>query len=519
MLALVAAGCLLLGEPAAAVDWTYTVRPADNLWNLAAKYCGSSRYWARIAAHNQLATPHDLTPGERIRIPVGWLVKQPATARVAFAQGEVVEIRPDGSTRPATDATIIVIGQALRTGSDGYATIAFADQSELTLGPDSEVVFDLLAAFGDTGMVDTRVRLERGRSESQIRPASGEASGYRIDTPLGVAAVRGTRFRVRSTGALYNETVEGSVAVQVPGQPSAAIDAGFGVVARATPGALVPEALLAAPVIDAATPKAIGEPLRWRATTDARSYLVQAYVRGDRTRPLAQWQVSGTELVPTGLAPGDYAFGVRAVAQSGLEGMEGFARIRLVTAPPVPAPAAPSLRGRSITLRFADDAGAGPYRIEVSPNTEFAEFDTYDATTTEVAIARPRAGRYYWRVARAEAAIASEAMPLAIAPLAPAAVAVSASQRRLQISWEIVPDASAYRVQVAGDPRFASVTFDEVVAERSIEVPATPGAYHVRVQSIAGDIEGEFTEPTKHQILRRANWWIVGGLVALVIAL
>ena len=52
------------------------------------------------------------------------------------------------------------------TGSESYANIQFADGSVMRISPDSEVVFDTLSAYRDTGMVDSRVRISRGSGAS-----------------------------------------------------------------------------------------------------------------------------------------------------------------------------------------------------------------------------------------------------------------------------------------------------------------------------------------------------------------
>ncbi len=54
---------------------------------------------------------------------------------------------------------------------------------------------DSLGSFDASGMVDTSVRLKKGRVENRVAPQKPD-SRYRIITPAAVAAVRGTEFRV-----------------------------------------------------------------------------------------------------------------------------------------------------------------------------------------------------------------------------------------------------------------------------------------------------------------------------------
>ncbi len=89
---------------------------------------------------------------------------------------------------------------------------------------------DRLSAYGDTGMVDSRFRLQRGRVESRVRPLKGPGSRYEISTPAAVTLVRGTDFRVgveSGSGISQSEVVKGEVAVNAAGE-SVKLKAGFG---------------------------------------------------------------------------------------------------------------------------------------------------------------------------------------------------------------------------------------------------------------------------------------------------
>ena len=58
-------------------DWFYTLRPGDDLWQIALRYCGSGNQATAIAAHNGLQNPTQLRAGQRIAIPVAWLAFAP----------------------------------------------------------------------------------------------------------------------------------------------------------------------------------------------------------------------------------------------------------------------------------------------------------------------------------------------------------------------------------------------------------------------------------------------------------
>ncbi|WP_426806028.1 FecR domain-containing protein, partial [Stenotrophomonas sp. SrG] len=86
----------------------------------------------------------------------------------------------------------------LITGADARMTLAFADDSRLQLREHSHLRLDQLSRYGHTGKVDTRLRLEQGRSSNRVTPAKGPASRNNIDAPTATSSVRGTQIRVRA---------------------------------------------------------------------------------------------------------------------------------------------------------------------------------------------------------------------------------------------------------------------------------------------------------------------------------
>ena len=192
---------LLSVFPAFAQDWNYRVRPGDTLWDLGARYLKPSVPWEQLQTHNRVADPYRLPPGTQLRFPVAWLQVQPAPARVLATRGLVqVGDTDQPGLRDVAQGDLLRIGQHLVTGADASVTIAFADDSRLQLRENSRLRLDQLSRYGHTGMVDTRLRLEQGRSSNRVTPAKGPASRYIIDAPTATSSVRGTVFRVSATG-------------------------------------------------------------------------------------------------------------------------------------------------------------------------------------------------------------------------------------------------------------------------------------------------------------------------------
>ena len=365
---------LVLSPAASAADWLYTVRPDDKLWTLAQRFCGTHERWRELAQYNQIADPLRLTPGSQLRFPLKWLIEEPVVVRVVYAHGEVRVVRasPDGAVAGGGEEALLQgndlqIGSKVITGVNSYANVLFADGSTMQIGPESEVVFDALSAYRDTGMVDTRVRIHRGSGASTVEPQEGPASVYRISTPLGVAAVRGTEFRTRAEeDSSFVETVGGSVDY-IASAGTSKVERGYGL--KASPSGISVEALLDAPALN--TPRVFGalETVVWQPLDEAEKYVVQVYSAADRAKVLARSTVSDPEFSLASLQPGMYVFGVRGVAASGVQGYEATQTLDIQNVMPAPKSVRVKQIRRSAHLQVGWDAvdGATSYRIVVTP--------------------------------------------------------------------------------------------------------------------------------------------------------
>jgi|GEM_PF-1874875 len=354
---------------AAAADWLYTVRPGDKLWELSDKYCGKHTLWQDLAKHNELAQPTQLVAGSTLRFPLEWLVEVPAAVNVIYTLGDTRYMSAGSSEEKSlVRGTSLTIGDTLVTGESSYVTIRFADNSVMRIGPESEVVFDTLSAYRDTGMVDSRVRITRGAGASEVRPQNGPGSVYRISTPLGVAAVRGTEFRTRADGdASFVETTGGAVEY-IDSAGSRDVTKGLGL--KSSSDGILVEELLEPPVFNAARPYGGHESLEWAGIAGAANYLVRIYSGPDLSEVLSGASVSSPEFSLASLTPGSYVFGVRGVAASGLQGFEATQTLTIASS--LAAPANLKLRKLrrqpNLNVSWQAVAGAADYRVVATPS-------------------------------------------------------------------------------------------------------------------------------------------------------
>ena len=401
---------LLLPLDSQADDWSYTIRPGDDLWTIARDYCGSAKVAPKIAEHNKIGDVYTLKIGSRISIPTYWLVFAPTTARITALQGTVTHQTTDGS-RSATSNAEINMGDVVITET-GSAQVTFADQSTITIQPGSRVLFNKLTAFGPAGMVDTHLRFTYGNGTSRVQPQN-RGDRFRIETPEGIAAVRGTEFRVgyaQDTSVANAETLEGEIAFI--GFREVDVPQGFGV--AASQGGITKENLLNPPSLTSTAEEIFsGDSVSWQAVLDADHYVVSWSDQASSQTTTKLEKTSEPEL-EVSVDPGRYQFSVRAVSASGIQGYDATQAMIVKEIPPAPAtPKALDItkQGRELTLTWDAVPDVDRYRIEISrlPNIGQSNTHIIETTETKAIYILPQTGKYSVSVAAERSAQVGEA--------------------------------------------------------------------------------------------------------------
>lgn len=196
--------CLL--PSARAADWTYRVRPTDNIWDLSRRYLRPDVSWQQLQLYNKLADPYHLPPGMRLQIPVTWLRVQPAKATVVAVIGSA-SARQGAQARSEGVKAGMSYGMGTQLSTDAGASLIlqFADGSRVLMRGGSALELDRLSAYGSTGMVDTRLRLQRGRVIDKVTDVAA-AAHFAVQTPDSIPGVRGTHASATSDGGAYAVT-------------------------------------------------------------------------------------------------------------------------------------------------------------------------------------------------------------------------------------------------------------------------------------------------------------------------
>jgi len=529
---------LMLFAPAGTVhaqEWIYTVRPGDNLWDFSEEYLTDIRYWKRLQQINDIQRPRNMPPGSKIKVPIAWLKVQPEPARVLQISGtaELVRAGSEQSDALSIDHELRT-GDRIRTAADSNVTLRFADDSELLIQSDSEVIMDTLSSYHRTGMVDTRVRLQQGRVDTRVKPSQGPGSRYHIITPAAVAAVRGTNFRVSTETdqpVSRSEVIEGKV--KVSGDIGAQlVPAGYGVVAEKGKPTAPPKELLPAPEASGMPDVFQRLPLAfaWNGVDGAQGYRFQIADHSQFSTLLADRETTAPSGLWHDLPDGDYFLRLRAVDDDKLEGWNGDYAFSVDARPFPPFLVEPkdniTLRDARPTLSWSEPEDARKYRVQLASDPEFATLlhDDIQGTAARFSPGQPLAvGRYYWRIASIDTS--GEQGPYSdihqfeyrAIPPSPDFKAPEVGKDELVIQWQSAGEQVQYQFQMAEDPEFEQITLDKVIGEPRVAMRRPiPETYYFRARTIDSDgYEGEFGPAQKLTVQPTSFWSLLIPLILL----
>lgn len=483
-------------------DWVYTVRPGDNIWQLSQQYLKNPNQWPEVQKLNNVNNAQAMQPGSRLSIPIAWLKQQPKPAHIISSHGDVTLIK-NGKSHSVTPPTAINSGDALQSGADGSATIEFADGSLLILQPSSEIEMDNLGSFDASGMVDTSIRLKKGRVENRVAPQKPD-SRYRIITPAAVAAVRGTEFRVGGDDGgklMRNEVLGGKIAVTGSGV-TREVPLGYGTIAESGKPPAIPQPLPAAPDLSSLTKRGSQSSISfdWPVVANAVRYRAQLASDEQFTTVLRDELLETTELIWLDLIPADYILRLRAINKNGLEGFDAHHPFTILAPLAAPRPTTPE-DGAALTsakpwIAWSPVSSANAYQLQLATDAQFTT-NLQEIGGIVNSHYRPfddlPVGHYYWRVASISAGITSEFSPprqfaISAAPPASGTVTATLKQRDASFTWAAVEAAAEYQFQLGLFEDFTSLTTDTKTTENSFSIKLlAPGHYHYRVRTINGD--------------------------------
>ena len=414
---------------------TYHARAGDTLISIARQYTERSSNWIALGKLNRIDRDSAIPIGTAILIPAELLGDMPAKATVVAMTGTIAAVAADGTATRLTLGATVVEGMQIQTSGNSFLTLALADQSRISVPSNSRIALTTLRTARYINSPRTQVQLLRGRIESRVAPLATSRGRYEVRTPLSVAGVRGTHFRVGFLGVgsserVATETLEGKVAVATASQAGApdplVLAAGQGNITN--PGVLgAAVALLPAPQLTrtvAGAAQFAADRIALTTVSGARAYHLQIASDAEAINLLAETRSSAAVLTLDGVADGDYFVRLSAIDRFGLEGMVSVVPITLradaSNAPSAAgtlslstAPMVAASDDKSLTLRWKAQ-GSMPMRLQLARDSAFSYLLANRVSSTgEARLARPPFGTYFARVELLDSAGAVRAVSAA----------------------------------------------------------------------------------------------------------
>lgn len=492
-----------LVQTALADDWLYQTYPGDTPSKIGRDYLKSTGDWAKVLKHNKVKSEYVLPVNSRIRIPVELLKVTPAPVVVQHIEGNV-RVKPEGGAfRALAVGDTLVGGETVLTGPSSFAGFRLADGTKLTQQGSSKLSFGRLAAYGKTGMVATELSLDSGRIEAGASKQVGPAGGFKVRTPVAVAGLRGTAFRlnVSEDGQfLRNEVLEGAVGVAAEGQEILVARA-QGTVAEKGKAPEPARPLLPAPTLDGLPERVIDLPLAftwpdmkeakgWRAQVAADAGFQKILLDSRSDKPEAHWD--------TALPDGPYFLRLRAIDAAGLEGLDADHRFTLDARPLPPQQATPAEAERgyqeSVAFAWAAAPEAQGYLLQIAPSPEFAPGKTLERRLGPVPrqVEKLAPGQHYWRIASLDEQGQrhgwSPTRGLRVQPL-PAAPKAEARTDNGQtgFAWATVAGAAAYQLEISRRSDFSGHETKWSGSDTKASATLKPGKYYWRIRALEAD--------------------------------
>lgn len=160
---------------------------------------------------NQLRT--FLVVGVIALFTAGTLNAAPTSGNVTVAVGKVTVTAPDGGAAKELKAgDTVAVGSTVKTGADSRAVIVMTAKSAVRIAADSEVVITEMTESATEPKV--LLDLKSGSLGALLKPGEGANMDFKVKTPSGVAAARGTFFAVViENGKGFAQVKEGKIEI------------------------------------------------------------------------------------------------------------------------------------------------------------------------------------------------------------------------------------------------------------------------------------------------------------------
>ncbi len=493
------------GNSAEQDELTYSMIQGDNLWNITERYLDKGfHYWNSLIRLNKITNPKNMPPGTKVRIPLRWLKIDPATVKVRDVYGEVEYIEAQQTAPQSLNSSVLLKGgDQIIVGEGGNVVLEFSDQSRLLLGSGSRMELVQVNKFSDSGLADSRMKLQKGRTETRVKTKN---TRFQIKTPSANTTVRGTDFRVTVDQENPNlsriEVLEGSVNTD-SSSGERDVRAGFGtsVIKGEAPRSLVK--LLSVPEIHSPPnySRELPVDIKWENIDGAEKYRIHIYKAAGEQTLLIDQVISTSRFNTSALEDDNYIIRVRAIDTNGLEGKNAERTLQLDARPQPPLPITP---GADETVRtdlpefgWSTPTGSTGYHFQLSEHSDLSSslIDSMEFTGTQFTPEQLTPGKYFWRMATFAGTKKGpfgqiQSFTLQPAPKAPdlSKMSTEGDESNITLRWQAGTPGQQYKIQLATDPDFKKILAEELLQQPEFTTERSTQLVHLRIKVI--DVDG-----------------------------
>ncbi len=482
-----------------AAEVTYYAMEHDTLSSISQKFTDTTRHWEAIGKHNQIRNDRAIPIGFPVLIPTELLAEDPSQAQVLALAGSVTETKKSGQNTDLVIGSIVSEGSQLQTGKNGFITLSLPDNSRVSIPSNSLVILNKLKKTRYTNSPRTEIKLMQGRVESLVSPLEANKGRYEVRSPLAIAGVRGTHFRVAvNDDEIGNEVLSGGVAVGQTAHPNALIlPAGQGNIITAK-GVGQPQPLLPAPQLETEMSVLDKASLEFtiRAQENAQQYHAQIAKDSSAQNLIAETYTQEQTFKFKDIADGAYFLRLTAIDAHHLEGLPSITPIQVKAHPEPPFPLQPKHKVRATSVRFVwtQMQSAQAYQLQVARDAKFTDMviDQSQIHAAEWQTDALTLGHYFWRVAslvEKDAGLdrgpycATQSFDL----LAMQGESEIINGQEMLFRWR-GETGQSFLVQIASDPEFQQLILSQTTAKAELAIPRpAPGKYYLRVRATDAD--------------------------------
>lgn len=485
-------------------DWHYTMRPDDTIQSIARNVLNKKYTWNDLVRHNRIENPKDLLPGSIIKVPMDWLIQQPKPATALSTTGSVLIKRARNVQTKLLKANMpIRVGDEVST-RNGTALIQFADGSLLRLEENSTLMFNKMSHYGNTGMVDTQLRLKKGSLSTDVKPLV-KGSRYEIKTPSAVAAVRGTEFRLNVSENGDNtklEVLEGLVEFSHE-HGSTLVSEGQGAeikrgVARVEKRNLDPAP---SPMFADAPIKELPATLSWQERKAAKQFDYEVVDKQQQGKRVLSGSSAEPQVELDHLTNGQYSVAVHAVDSQGFGGMEANSDIQVSVDRDIPELISP-MDGSVVdnarpefSWKYTRQNTRGTLEVSSDPEFENLVISRNVLTASSFKVrSKLEPGVYHWRIVtdvndEHQGDVNSSMFSLRGKMKPVKILSVNYIDSQVGLFWNSVDEAKAYVLQLSDSMNFETILKEETISKNSAHLRLKEGrTYFARVKGIGNDL-------------------------------